>query len=360
MNLFDVIEELVTERGLDRNTLTAIICEGMLAAYERKYPGLVLKAEFDPKENSVVIYVEQAVVTSVQNNDAEISLKKARALKKDAEVGDKVWVPFEGSIGRIEILRARQVIANKIRKIEASAVYEEFKDRQGEVIHGTVHKCERGGAVVKIDDHLAFLPKTATPAGDKCVVGYPIRALLKEVLSEPRNDYQLILDRASEQFLQKLFELEIPEIYEKLVEIKQIVRAPGYKTKIIVISHDPNIDPVGTCVGVGGSRIKPILKELGSEKIDVIPWAESKETLVKQALKPAQIDRVELLDDQDAAKVWLDEDQRALAIGKMGQNISLASRLTGLNIQLVQKEGKKEIDMEQEKSTEEISDIMEE
>jgi N utilization substance protein A len=341
VNLFDVIEELVSDRGLDRSTLTAIICEGMLAAYERKYPGLVLKAEFNTKENSVIISGKKKVVTSVADETTEINIKKARALDKNAEVGQEIWAPFEGSIGRIEILRARQVIASKIRKIEASAVYEEFKDRQGEIIHGTVHKGERGGTVVKIDDHLAFLPKSATPMGDKCVVGYPIRALLKEVLVEPHNDYQLILDRASERFLQKLFELEIPEIYEKLVDVKKIVRAPGYKTKIIVVSNDPNIDPVGTCVGVGGSRIKPILKELGSEKIDVIPWIESKEALVRQALKPAQIDRVELLDDQDAAKVWLDEDQRALAIGKMGQNISLASRLTGLDIQLVQKEAKK-------------------
>lgn len=342
VNLFDVIEELVTERGLDRNTITDIICEGILAAYERKYPHLILKAEYDAKNNVVAIFVEKKVVASVVDPDTEISLKKARSLDKKVAEEGSVWVPFEQKIGRIEILRARQVIANKIRKIEAAAVYDEFKDRQGDIIHGSIHKCERGGAVVKIDDHLAFLPKNGMPPGDRCIVGYPIRALLKEVLVEPRNDYQLILDRSSEVFLQKLFALEIPEIFEKLVEIKKIVRSPGYKTKIIVVSNDPNIDPVGTCVGVGGSRIKPILKEIGTEKIDVIPWAESKEALIKQALKPAQIDRVELLDGEEGARVWLDEDQRALAIGKMGQNISLASRLTGLNIQLVQKESKKD------------------
>lgn len=340
VNLFDVIEELVTERGLDRDTITSIICEGILAAYERKYRDLVLKAEYETQSNHVAIFVEKKVVSLVDNAQTEVGLKKARTIHKTAKTGDVVWVPFEGTIGRIEVLRARQVIANKIRKIEASAIYDEFKDKQGAIIHGTVHKSERGGAVIKVDDHLAFLPKSGMPEGDKLVVGYPIRALLKEVLVEPHNDYQLILDRSSELFLQKLFELEIPEIYEKLVEVKKIVRAPGYKTKIVVISNDPNIDPVGTCVGVGGSRIKPILKELGSEKIDVIPWSDSKETMVKQALKPAQIDRVDVLDQEGTAKVWLDEDQRALAIGKMGQNISLASRLTDLNIQLVQKESK--------------------
>ncbi len=338
MNLFDVIEELVIEKGLDRSTLNAIICEGMFAAYERKYPDLPLKVEYNAEEGKAIVYIEKTVVTSVQDTDLEIGLKKARNINKKLMTGDKVWVLFDGTIGRIEILRARQVIANQIRKIEASIVFNEFKDKLGEVIHGVIHKCERSGTIVKLGDALAFLPKSLMPAGDKCTVGYPIRALLKEVLVEPRNDYQLILDRTSESFLRKLFELEIPEIFEKLVEIKDIVRAPGYKAKVVVISNDPNIDPVGTCVGVGGSRVKPILKELGTEKIDVIPWTEIKENLVKNALKPAQIDRVELVDNDKTAHVWLDEDQRALAIGKMGQNISLASRLTGCNIQLMQKD----------------------
>lgn len=358
MNLFDVIEELVSERGLDRAVLAEIISEGMLAAYQRKYPDLSLRAEYDQKEGNVDILIEKKVVPSVKDPEIELSTKKAHTYDAKAKAGDMMWVPFDGSIGRIEILRARQVIANKIRRVEASAVHGEYKDKQGEVIHGTIHKIERGGAVVKLDDQMAFLPKNNMSNSDKYIVGYPLRALLKEVLEEPRNDYQLILDRASGDFLRKLFELEIPEIFEKLVEIKEVVRAPGYKTKMLVASNDPNIDPVGTCVGVGGSRIKPILKELGSEKIDVIPWTESKEHLIKQALKPAQIDRVELADNDKVARVWLDEDQRALAIGKMGQNISLASRLTGVDIQLVQNEanGAKEMveaDIIEEKQPEE-------
>ncbi len=337
MNLFDVIEELVIERGLDRETLNSIICEGMFAAYNRKYPELPLKVKYDSEDGATNVLIEKEVATSALNPDLEITLKKARNINKKLNVGDKVWVPFNGTIGRIEILKARQVIASQIRKVEATLIFDEFKEKQGDIIHGVIHKCERGGTIVKLDDTLALLPKTLTSTGDKCIVGYPIRALLKEVLEEPRNDYQLILDRTSDEFLRRLFELEIPEIFEKLVEIKKLVRAPGYKAKIVVASNDPNIDPVGTCVGVGGSRIKPILKELGTEKIDVIPWTESKEALVKQALKPAQIDRVELIDDT-SAHVWLNEDQRALAIGKMGQNISLASRLTGFNIQLMQKD----------------------
>ncbi len=335
MKLSLVIDELVEEKGLDRAALSDIICEGMLAAYQKKYPDLNLQVIHNKKTDDIEVMVEKQVVTTVEDEEKEISLRKARFIDKKIDVGEKMWVPFEGPIGRIEILRAKQVIASKIRKIEAEIVYNEFKNKEGTIVHGMIHKCERAGVVVKLQDHLAFLPKSLSIPTDKCIVGYPIRALLKEVLIEPRNENQLILDRASDVFLAKLFELEIPEVFEKLVEIKKIVRMPGYKSKVAVISNDPNIDPVGTCVGVGGVRIKPILKEIGGEKIDVIAWSDSPEILIKSALKPAEINRVEMVDDTNA-NVWLDEDQRSLAIGKMGQNISLASRLTGINIHLMQ------------------------
>lgn len=337
MKLAEVIDELVEERGLGKEILSSIVCEGMLAAYNKRYPDLVLHVEFDKKTGDMVVLVEKKVVTAVEDEDKEISLRKARAIEKDIELDQTVRVPFDGRIGRIEILRAKQVIANSIRRIESAAIYEEFKPKEGTIVHGAIHKVERGGAVVKIGEALAFLPKSLCIPGEKIVPGYTIRALLKEVYAEPRNDNQLILDRVSEKFLQRLFELEIPEVFERLVEIKKIVRIPGYKSKVAVVSHDKNIDPVGTCVGVGGARIKPILKELNSEKIDVIAWSDSVELLIKDALKPAYISRVELVDNQNA-KAWLDEDQRSLAIGKMGQNIALASRLANVNIHLTQNE----------------------
>lgn len=337
MKLAEVIEQLVEERGLDKGTLGTIVCEGMLAAYKKRYPDLNLHVEFDKKTGEMVVLIEKAVVSTVEDEDTQISLRKARAIEEDVETGQTVKVPFDGKIGRIEILRAKQVIANSIRRIEASAVYEEFKSKEGTIVTGTIHKVERGGATVKVGDTLAFLPKSLTIPDEKIIPGYSIRALLKEVLVEPRNDNQLILDRASEKFLQRLFELEIPEVFEKLVEIKKIVRIPGYKSKVAVVSHDKNIDPVGTCVGINGARIKPILKELNSEKVDVITWSDSRETLIRDSLKPARINRVELVDDKNA-NVWLDEDQRSLAIGKMGQNITLASRLADVNIHLMQSE----------------------
>jgi len=336
VKLVDVIEELIEERGLDRNVLSTIISEGMLAAYAKKYPILPLKVEYDRKKGDVVVFVEKEVVSTVDDEDVQISLKKARFVNKDAQLQDKLWVPFEKTIGRIEILWARQAIASRLRKIEVDNVYNEFKARRGEIILGVINKCERSGIVVMIGETPAFLPRSLSIPDDKCLIGFSIRALLKEVLSEPRGDHQLILDRASEEFVAQLFSLEIPEVFEGLIEIKKIVRIPGYKSKIMVSSNDANIDPVGTCVGVGGSRIKPILKELGNEKIDIIAATDSLEMLIRTALKPAQIESVHVEDA--VATVILDDEQRSLAIGKMGQNIALASRLAGVDIQLAQKQ----------------------
>lgn len=341
MKLADVIEELVEERGLEKASLGAIVCEGMLAAYQRKYPELMLKVKEDPATGELVVLVQKAVVASVEDEYSQISLKKARNIDKNIAVDDTMWLPFEGTIGRVEVLRARQVIASKIKNIEAQVIYDQFKSKRGQIIIGTVHKSERNGISVKMGDVYAFLPHSLSIPGERFAIGYTIRALLKEVLSEPRGDYQLILDRVSPEFLEALFALEIPEVFEKLVEIKKIVRSPGYKSKVAVFSHDKNIDPVGTCVGVGGSRIKPILKEISGETIDVFLWSDNAALFVKNSLKPAVVDRVEISSDNTTARVWLNEDQRPFAIGKGGQNIALASQITGITIQLVREDGLK-------------------
>ncbi len=345
MKLSNVIAELTEERGLDKSSLADIISEGILAAYQKKYPDLTLDAVYNESSDELQVKVKKEVVSSVDDEGKQISLRKARFVDDRLSQGDEIWLPFEGGIGRVEILRARQIIASKIRKVEADAIYREFKDKEGTIVYGVIHKCERGGVVVKLRENLAFLPRSLSIPGDKCVVGFSVRALLKEVLPEPRNENQLILDRASDIFLARLFELEVPEVFERLVEIKKIARIPGYKSKVAVVSHDKNIDPVGTCVGVGGVRIKPILKELGGEKIDVIAWSDSLEDLVINALKPAHVNRVSI--DGDVARVWLDEDQRSLAIGKMGQNIALASRLAGLEIKLIQPEKREQEEVDE-------------
>lgn len=333
MNLADVIENLVEERGLEKEKVVSIVCDGIRTVYAKRFPSIDFVITFNSKTGNLEVFANKQVVSSVEEDDVEVSLRKARILEPNVEIGHVIRVPFDESIGRIEILTAKQIIAGKIRELEQLGVYNAFKDRKDTIISGTVHKKERNGFVVKVGDIVALLPKEGLIPNENIRIGHPIKALLKEVLSVARGDYQLILDRASADFVKHIIELEIPEVFEGLVEIKKIVRIAGYKTKAIVASTSKEIDPVGTCVGVGGARIKPILRELGQEKIDLIEWTESQEDLVCSSLKPAEIDKVEIIDDKKVI-VWLAQDQRSYAIGKMGQNILLASRLVGLDIQL--------------------------
>jgi len=333
VNLADVIENLVEERGLEREKVVSIVCDGIRMAYEKKFPYIDFVITFNAKSGNIEVFANKEVVSSVYDDDVQVSLRKARTLDSNIEAGQFINVPFEEPVGRIEILTAKQVIAGKIRELEQLGVFNAFKDRKDSIISGTVHKRERNGFVVKVGDVMALLPKEGLIPNETLRIGHPLKALLREVLPLARGDYQLILDRASGDFVKRLIEVEIPEVFEGLVEIKKIVRIAGYKTKAIVASTSKEIDPVGTCVGVGGARIKPILRELGSEKIDLIEWTENGEDLVRDSLKPAEIDRVEIVDDRKVI-VWLAQDQRSYAIGKMGQNILLASRLVGLDIQL--------------------------
>ena len=337
MKLSAVIEGLVEERGLDKENVIEVVCEGVLSAFQKKFPEASLLAVYNKKTGEVEVFSEKTVVSSVSDEYKEVSLRRAKVYNSGAQIGDSVNVPVEQrEIGRIEILAAKQFIANRIRDLEQSAVYKDFIDKKGTVVSGIVHKRERMGFAVKIGEVMALLPKDNSIPQEQIRTGHPIRTLLKDVLPISRGDYQLILDRVSADFVKGLLEIEIPEVFEGIVEIKRIVRIAGYKTKAIVISSSKEIDPVGTCVGVGGSRIKPILRELGQEKIDLIEWADAIEELVKNSLKPAEIDKVEMVSDNRAV-VWLAEDQRSLAIGRMGQNILLASRLAGVEIQLQDK-----------------------
>lgn len=333
MNLSDVIEGLVEERGLDREKIVGIVCEGIHAAYVKRFPDYVFSVVYNRKTGNVDVFTEKKVVASPLDPELEISLRRAKTLHADAVVDSTILVPFEEGIGRIEVLTAKQVIASKIRDLEQLAIYNDFKDKKDTIVTGTVHKRERAGYAVKIGEVAALLPHENIIPQEIIKIGHPIRALLKDVYQAARGDYQVILDRASAEFVQRLVEVEIPEVFEGIVEIKNAVRIPGYKTKLVVASSRKEIDPVGTCVGVGGSRIKPILRELGQEKIDLIAYTDSTEKLVRSSLKPAEIDKVEVVDDNKVV-VWLAPDQRSFAIGKMGQNINLASKLVGLEIQL--------------------------
>lgn len=333
VKLTEVIDSLIEERGLNREQVSSIVCDGILAAYQKKYPYATFTISLNKKTGDMEVSVEKTVVAVVEDEDVEVTTRKAKSFNPKAKLDDVILVPFEGAIGRIEILAAKNIIATKIRELEQLAICNEFKDKKGSIVTGVAHKKEHAGLVVKIGEVLALLPTDRNVTAEQFRVGFQIKALLKEVLPIARGDYQLILDRSSAEFVKKLIELEIPEVYEGSVEVKKIVRIAGYKTKAVVASTSKEIDPVGTCVGVGGARIKPILRELGQEKIDLIEWTDDFEKLVAQSLKPAEIDNVQITEDGRAI-VWLAQDQRSIAIGKMGQNISLAAKLVGVEIQL--------------------------
>ncbi|MFA6263940.1 MAG: transcription termination factor NusA [Candidatus Babeliales bacterium] len=333
MNLTDVIEGLVEERGLDREKIIEIVSEGIKAAYIKRFPTIDFEVSFNRKSGNLEVFARRTIVSSVADEEKEVSLRRAKILDTQAKIGQVIPVPFEEPVGRIEILTAKQIIAGKIRDLEQLAVFEEFKDKKDSIVTGNVHKRERAGFAVKVGEVLALLPLENIIPNEPIKIGHPIRVLLQEVYPAARGDYQLILDRASADFVKKLIEAEIPEVFEGLVEIKRAVRIPGYKTKVLVSSTRKEIDPVGTCVGIGGARIKPILRELGQEKVDLIQWSDSSENLVRSSLKPAEVDKVEFVGD-DRVVVWLAPDQRSFAIGRMGQNINLASQLVGLEIKL--------------------------
>lgn len=339
MDIADVIQELTHEKGLDRDKVIDVICRGILGAYEKKFEDLEIAVDFNKKTNKVEVFAKKEVMSKVTDTDLEVTLKQARVIDANAEIGSIVKVPIPDSVGRVDIVAAKQVIASGIRALEEESVFKEFCDKQGTLITGTIHKRERAGFAINLGEVIGFMPNSCSIPEENLKIGFSVRAYLKEVLESSRGGYQLILDRASPEFLKKLLESEIPEVFEGVVEVKKIVRSAGYKSKVAVSCPGREVDPVGTCVGVGGSRIKPILRELGGfEKIDLITWSENLEELVRESLKPAQVDKVSIDAQNEAATVWLAEDQRSVAIGRMGQNIALASRLTGLQINLYKPE----------------------
>ena len=219
MKLAEVIESLLDERNLDREKVIGVIRDGVLTAYRKKYPELSFQSRYNSKTCQIEVLAEKKVVAGIPSEIDEISLKKAKSLDDTAVVGGVVLEPFEQQVGRIEMSAARQFIAGGIRNLEQQAVYEEFKEKEGSIVNGRVHKRERAGFVVKMGETMAFLPKSCTIPEENLRIGYPVRALLKEVLPNARGDHQLILDRASSLFVQKMLELEIHEVFEGVVEV---------------------------------------------------------------------------------------------------------------------------------------------
>jgi N utilization substance protein A len=304
--LLRIVDNIARDKNIDRESIFADLEEAMISA-ARKHFG-------DPESN---------IVVSIDRNTGEIAASK-----------DNVEIDIK-QLGRIPAQTAKQVMIQKIRADERDSIFSEFVQRRGEIISGTVVRYEGGTLIVNLDHWTeGFMPRGEQIMGQTHRPGERVRCLILEV-KEAANQIKIILSRTHPDFIRRLFEQEVPEIMEKIIEIRALAREAGYRTKVAVISFDDKVDPVGACVGVRGSRIKNIVEELGGEKIDIVRWNESSQVLVANALMPAKVSEIALCFELGRATVVVDEDQLSLAIGKHGQNVRLAARLTGWDIDIL-------------------------
>jgi N utilization substance protein A len=294
-----------------------------------------IKAEIDPKSGETRLHRLRSVVDKIENEATEITLDEAQIRNPAAETGDVIAEPLPPiDFGRIAAQAAKQVIFQKVRDAEREKQFEEYKDRVGEIVHGTVKRVEYGNVVVDLGRGEAFVRRDELLPRETFRTGDRIRAYIYDVRREARGP-QIFLSRTHTQFMSKLFAQEVPEIYDGIIEIRSVARDPGSRAKIAVISKDSSIDPVGACVGMRGSRVQAVVQELQGEKIDIIPWSQDPANFVVNALAPAEVSKVVLDDDAHRIEVVVGDDQLSLAIGRRGQNVRLASQLTGWQIDIL-------------------------
>ncbi len=363
------LEQLEEERGIPKEKILGAIEDALVAAYKKDYGerDQIVRASFDYQTgkvnfHQVKIVVDESMLLSgdeleqteteeaseaggatdateskVRFNEAQhIMLDDARKIKADAQLGDELVFPLEtkDDYGRIAAQTAKQVIIQRLREAEKQSVLSEYSGREGELVNGKVQKQERGNLFIDLGRTTGLLAREEQIPGEYYRQGERIRAYLYLVEETPRG-INLRLSRAHPKFVEKLFAVEAPEIANGLVEIRAIAREPGSRTKIAVASKDPNIDPVGSCVGQRGVRVNTVISELGGEKIDIIEWSEDVEEFIQSALSPAKINKVTLFPEDNRAQIEVDADQFSLAVGRGGQNARLAARLTGWKIDIV-------------------------
>ena len=369
------LQQLETEKGVSKDKIITTIEDALSAAYKKDYgkKSQIVHAKFNPESGEMSFaqakYVvdesmlkteedesddnehemppRQEVVSDIGevkkirfNPEHHIMLEEAKKIKKNAKAGDEITFPLETkeNFGMIAAQTAKQVIIQRIREAEKESIYGEFKKRQGEIISGIVQRMEGGNVFVDLGRATAILPREEQIRGERYRTGERTRALLF-LVEETHRGINLFLSRSHPKFIAKLFEIEIPEISNGAVEIKNIAREAGSRSKIAVVSKQEGIDPVGSCVGQKGVRISTIISELGGEKIDIIEWSDNPEELIGNALSPAKIISVKADEKTREAEVTVDEDQLSLAIGKMGQNVRLAAKITGWKIDIKSKAG---------------------
>lgn len=334
--LINVIEQISREKGIKGNVILEAVKAALLSAAKKRY-GLTdnLQVEIDSKSGQIQVILIKRIVEEVTNPKEELSLEEARTMDSEADLGDEIGAVIEvGDFGRIAAQAAKQVIFQKVREAEWDAVYKDFIDRQGELVHGVILGQENRNYIVDLGKTEGLLPVKEQIPRESFKRGDRIKAYLLEVKPSAKGP-QLILSRSHPNFVSKLFATEVPEIYERIVEIKDVVREPGDRTKISVFSKDTAVDPVGACVGMKGSRVQAVVRELRGEKIDIIPWSEDPRVFIAEALSPAVVDRVGINEEEKSALVVVTDQQLSLAIGKKGQNVRLAAKLSNWKIDII-------------------------
>ena len=343
---------LCSEQGLDREMVIEAMKDAVKAAARKQFKaqdktGDSIQVEWNQEEGEVEVSVQKTVVEVVENPSAELSMEEAVELAGDEiELGDMLLIPLNREeMGRIAAQTAKQILVQKVREAIREKVYDEYIDRKGELINGTVKRFERGDIIIDLGNNLeGVITRKEQSRGEMWNQGERIRVVITDV-SKDQKGQQIKLSRASSDLVKRLFEMEVPEIYDETVVIKSAVREPGDRAKIAVSSNERDVDPVGACVGMKGSRVQSIIKELRGEKIDIIEWSDEPSVFAANALSPAKVSQVRITDiDKRKMHVIVGEDQLSLAIGKKGQNVRLATRLVGWDIDIVSEEVlKKEI-----------------
>ncbi len=340
------IEVLCNEQGLDRDMIIEAMKEAVRAAARKQFrahdkTGESIQVEWNNDEGMIEISAQKTVVEEVENDSEELSLEEAQELAgEDIEIGDQLLIPLPNEeMGRIAAQTAKQILVQKVREAIREKVYDEYVDRKGELINGTVKRFERGDMIIDLGNNLeAYVPRKEQSRGEMWNQGERIRVVIVDV-SKDQKGQQIMASRASAELLKRLFEMEVPEIYDDTVVIKSAVREPGDRAKIAVASNEKDVDPVGACVGMKGSRVQSIIKELRGEKIDIIEWSDEPSVFAANALSPAKVSQVRITDIVNRQmEVIVGEDQLSLAIGKKGQNVRLAARLVGWDIKIVSEE----------------------
>ena len=358
-----VMDELEKERGISKDYLVEALEEALVKAYKQNFDADEnvenVKVTIDKQTGEMHVYSAREVVEELPVPELEISLEDARKIDKNYNVGDVVNIEIKPKdFGRIAAQKAKQVVVQKIREAEKEMVFTEFNDKKGEIVSGIIQKADGKIVVMDLGKLEGIMPLKEQIPTETYRVNDKIRGYVLEVEKGLKGTPQVIVSRSHPDFVRKLFEFEIPEIYEGLIEIKSISRDPGSRSKIAVYSRDENIDPVGSCVGQKGVRIQNIINELNGEKIDVIEWNEDPAIYIAAALLPAQVMAVDIKEDEKFAQVIVPDDQLSLAIGKSGQNARLAAKLTNWKIDIKSESQIREILLSQmnseESETEEI------